>query len=390
MKDTLTIVSTSDTADQIQAALTGAPAPAEPAAKAPEAPAPATPPATPETPTPAPAATEEPAQPTAGDETPPPANETPEQKAERESKRDRRIAKIQSQIDTMVRKREDENRAYELTKAQRETEEAKLAAARAELARLQNGGDPDASPAPPAAAPAKADTPRPTVEGKTFDQPMPKADDTDAAGNPVYPDYDDFIAAVALWSAEKARFEARAEYEAAERARIERESAIRDTQDAVATYNTKLDAFKQTVAHDFDAVADDAAHDVAEIRRELGVRSLDIIDRYTTHDADNGPALVYHLLQHPDEMRRIAQLPMSHQLIELGKLDVRVGTQTPRQDAASPSGPSSVVPPVTQVPEPIQPVGPGSTAPVPRNLDELPYQEYKRIRNQQERDAMQR
>jgi|TARA_R110000824_G_scaffold116455_12_gene267939 hypothetical protein len=157
------------------------------------------------------------------------------------------------------------------------------------------------------------------------------------------------------------------DYEADQRVRIEREQVQRAQGEIVATHTARIDTFRS--AHeDFDAViAEGASLPVTPPMRDAVLNS------------DAGPALMYHLCTNPDECDRIANMHPMAAIKEMGKLEAQI-------EAAIPTGPPSSAKHITQAPPPIKPVGGGATAStVP--LDQLPYQEFKRIRDKQERDA---
>lgn len=404
MSDEITITSTTDSAEEIQATLTGktvAEIKAAAAAAAPPPAAPETPPAKPETPPaaadkpadatppakPAEAKTDEPA------EEPPPANETPEQKAERErlTAAQKRHKQLQEQINESVRKKH-------ASRQEAEAEEARLADLRrkrteleAEVAALE-AKKPSATPA--AGAPATADLEvkiQAAIAAKHAQAPpKPELGDVDAQGKPKYENYEQWTDAVAAWRADRAseaaevRTELRVldrieKQQTADRERIDRESATREHGEHLARFATKSEEFRKTHA-DFDAVVEQARDVVQDLVREVGPHVMDTIERYTTRDADHGPALVYHLSTHTDELERIAKLPPAYQLIELAKLDARMEAAAPPPPARPPAAP------VTQAPPPITPVSGSPTAPgVPP--DDEDFQTYKARRNAEERRA---
>jgi hypothetical protein len=370
--DDITLVSSTDSPEEVQAALTGKTVEAvkaenEAAAAAAKA---AEPPPVPAAKPAADAKAETPAEPAA------PANETPEQKAERERTApwQKRLNKIQTQIDEFTEKKHQ-------TRREAEQEELRLANLRREAAELEAklAAGKSATPAPAAAAdktPTLSDAPS---------VPAPKLEDLNADGSPKFKNYEAWMDAHSEWTIAEAarRSEAvakRAAEEArnADRARIERATADRETQNALAHYGTRLEEFKTTHA-DFDAVVD-AAQPIAQgIVEDLGPDAFAIIDRYTTVDADNGPGIVYYLAQHPAEMERIAKLSPPLQLAALGKIDARL-------EAASTPARPPVAAPVTKAPEPIKPVGssPTTSGVAPDDED---YQAYKARRNAEERAA---
>jgi hypothetical protein len=169
--DTITLISTTDTAEQVQEALTNKPA-EKPEKKSAETPA------------------EKPEE--AATEAPPPA-ETPEQKDERETKEASeaggRLAKrkksIQDEIDDLTRSKHNVRRDVE-------AEEARLYEIRRQREQLEAQKPPD-TPA------AKAPDEKPD-EGR----PEPKLDAVDAAGNAKYATYADYLSDHTAWGREEA------------------------------------------------------------------------------------------------------------------------------------------------------------------------------------------
>jgi hypothetical protein len=160
--------------------------------------------------------------------------------------------------------------------------------------------------------------------------PAPKLDDVNEDGDPLFKNYEEYLAAHGEWvMAEGAR-------------RLEVRQVAARTQEAIHAKHVKaVTAFKRTHT-DFDAALQGAKPAVTELIEEFGPNALGVIDRYTTSDADNGPAIVYHLAQHPEELKRIARLPPALQLAALGKLDAVVAgagsRRRPATAAARPSG----------------------------------------------------
>jgi len=335
--DTITLISTTDTPEQVTAALTGKPV---------EAPA-----------TPPPAAPVDEAAPPPA----PPAEETPEERDTREaseagSRLAKRKAKIQDEIDELTRSKHAVRRDVE-------AEEARLAALRAERPAI------DPSHAPRAQAPPEPAVAAPPDETR----PEPKLDALDDKGVAKYATYEDYLSDHAKWTREEAVAAAKKIVEQeklAERERIERDSASRVVNEHLATYNTDLETFKKTHA-DFDAAFDDAKDAVQETLIGLGPNALKIIDGYTVFDAEDGPALTYYLLKHPDELKAIALKAPHQQVVHLARLDERLRSGTAKATGTSPAAPTP-----TRAPEPIKPVGSGPTATtVP--IDEESFQDYK-------------
>lgn len=349
--DTITLVSTTDTAEQVQEALTSKPA-EKPADKSAETPA-----------------DEKPAD-AAADDKPadaPPANETPEQRDTREaSEAGGRLAKrkksIQDEIDDLTRNKHSVRRDVE-------AEEARLY----DLRRQREGLE-AAQPKPPE-PPAQAKTTTETTEGRA----EPKLDAVDAEGNAKYATYEDYLSDHAVWTKEEAILAARKTLEDernADRERIERESASRAVTERVAAYHANLETFKKTHA-DFDAVFEDAKDAVRDTLIALGPQALKVLDGYTVFDAEDGPALTYYLLKRPDELKAIALKAPQQQIVHLARLEERI-----RQGGAKKSGPSPSAASETKAPEPIKPVGSGPTA-TTVSSDEESFADYRARRERE-------
>lgn len=351
--DTITLVSTTDSAEEVKAALTGKPAKAETPAVEPPA-----------EPVKEPAKEVAPAEGTeAATET---ATETPEQKEERETKEaseaGSRLAKrrksIQDEIDDMTRSKHAVRRDVE-------AEEARLQDLRRQRQELE--GKPVEAKA---AAEKKAAT-----EGRT----EPKLDAVDDKGDAKYATYEDYLSDHAVWTREEAVLAARKfieEEKAADRDRIDRDSANRVATERLASYNTSLEAFKKTHA-DFDAAVEDAREAVQETLVAMGPQALKVIDGYTVFDAEDGPALAYYLLKRPDELKAIAMKAPHQQIVHLARLEERI-----RPASAKKTGPLLTAP-ETKAPQPIKPVGSGPTAATTVPLDEAEYQDYRARRERE-------
>lgn len=71
-------------------------------------------------------------------------------------------------------------------------------------------------------------------------------------------------------------------------------------------------------------------------------------------DSEHGPALQYHLLQHPEEFHAIVSLPERAAVRALGRLEASM--------RAAPTGPAAPTSPKTQADPPLEPVGGSPTA----------------------------
>lgn len=408
----ITIVSTTDSAEDVQAALTGKPAESSEPAKPAETSTPAETSAVPvveakpaETPAApvADAATsdEKPADSAQADDKPA-AQETKDQRdarleTERKNSRERRLAKIQSEIDGYVAKKHETRREAEQAAAELEDLRRRRDQLHAEVEAAEGKRQPVAAPA---SAPASdiaavvAKDPRVVAarQGLAMVGPEPQLDDTNADGTARFGSYEAYVSAVAKWNRTAATAEAKVaaaeeaalakqELTQADRARIERDEATRAQHEILATYNDHLEEFKQRTP-DFDAVFEGAREFIQELVEQRGPQVTNIVDGYTTQDAENGPAIVYHLAQHPEELRQIVALPPRQQIAALARLDERLGSASPAAPAAPARTPAA---PVTRAPEPMKPVGGTPTAPTVSPDDE-PYGAYKARRDREERD----
>ena len=196
--------------------------------------------------------------------------------------------------------------------------------------------------------------------------PAEAAPATPTDGRPNQDDfetYEAFSEAMVDWKVDQRM----GEFQAQEHERIERAQEQRAREEIVARHQARIDTFRSS-HDDFDAVFEQG-------------RNLPVTPpmRDAVLNSEAGPALMYHLCSNPDECDRIANMHPMAAIKEMGKLEAQI-------EAASQTGPSSSARPVTQAPPPIQPVGGGATTST-TPLDQLPYQEFKRIRNEQERVA---
>lgn len=355
MARNLTIESTTDTADQVTEALgrTADPppaAPATPASPVADPPAPVANPPAPDAPT---ADGDAPAAPVADGDAPAAegdaASNAGKALAAHRDRLGKRKASIQGEIDEMVSRRANARRDAE-------AEEARIAKLREEAAALEQ--QITASKAPKAATPPPADA---------------AAAGADPA--PVLKDFDDFekyVDAKALWIARqevaKNRRESQAEQEAQQRAaqqQREQEAAATAQQQVDAAHVERVKAF-EAQTKDFKAVMEAASGlQVPFVAGEFLKRS------------PLGPQLMYHLALNPDDADRLAAMPPPEQHIAMVRLETRL-------ELANQSGPTPAAAPVTQAPPPPKPVGSGRQASTV-SPDELSYQDYKKLREQQTR-----
>ncbi len=345
---TITIASTTDSAEQVQAAL--GLTPTDPPKTA-----------TPETP---PAAVIDEKTPPA-----PPAEPAKEQTLAESTASEAgkalaaRKSKLQERIDNLVRDKHDSAREAQEAKKQVEDLQKRLEAI--EKGEKKPAAKADADLVEPA-APAKA---APAV-GK------PKQDDFDT--------YDDYVEALTDWKTDQ---KLAAREEAAKKADEERQ-----VQTAAAQ---ELDKRKSSIARAAEKYPDwhekVAAAQNVPFNQQMGLYA---------GESEVGPELIYYLATHADKCAEIAALPPAKALLEMAKLEASYHGGTlfnePDDDgvvtASSPAAPEATATATT--PPPVKPAPPVSKAPVmvsrvtggaaaaTKPFDQMSYQEFKQWREQ--------
>lgn len=193
------------------------------------------------------------------------------------------------------------------------------------------------------------------IAGKGQSQPQEEPKPAGPTPRPVSDHYDtheQFIEALTDWKIEQR--EIKRDREAQE------QRAAQSQREQVETWQSRLDSFRDRQP-DYDSAI--AAVDDIKIHKTLEEAII---------TSELGPQLAYELAKDRKELERIAKLGPLAAVRELGKLEARITDRT----AAAPAQR-----PISQAPEPIRPVGKGAATST-RPLDELPYQEYKKRREQ--------
>lgn len=184
--------------------------------------------------------------------------------------------------------------------------------------------------------------------------------------------------------------QARTEEEtAAEREQVGREGHYRQqTQQHFATPEAAQQAINQLrseLAVPFQAR-------VAEITKDIDVKELatqahangpdisdDVRDVLLALHAQGGPEAAVYLAQHPEDRRALSNMPPDVAAVKVAQLAGRLAGE-----GRAVKAPITSAKPLTTTPAPITPVRGSSTkSSVP--LDQKPYQEYRRIRDQQDK-----
>jgi hypothetical protein len=260
---------------------------------------------------------------------------------------------LQKRIDQFRKGEAEAIRARDAERTRRESVERELEALRAGKTAVKPG---EQTPAAPAAAALTSATPQDK-------DPEPSLTDYSGEDGKTY---EQWIADRADWAARKVT----RERDAVESARVERDSAQRAQEQAVANLTERTEAFRATHP-DFDTVLD-ASEAV----------TTDLMTRFI-QNSELGPELAYHLAQHAEESLRIANLAVPEALIALGRLEGRL---TPAE-AVQKTGPAPKAH-VTRAPLPPKPVGARAATVVPD--DDLDTDDWIERRNAQEAEARRR
>lgn len=338
----ITITSTTDTPEQIQAALGTTPPPVEPEVVAPPVEPPAVAPAPDAAPVVPPAAADD--DDDADDEdddAPDPAvSEAARTLGERGRGAKARIGKLRAKLAESERREEELRRTIE---AQKPTPAPEPAPAVVE---------------PPVAAPVAFDKARPVQS--------------------EFEDFDAFTTALADWLAERADFAADQKIAAAEARRQKADADAREKTERDAELKRQQDAYDARLA-----VAKERHADYAEVYEAAKDLSISEIMRDHMRLSDQGPELIYYFAQHPDEAAAIAKLHPMPALVALGRIEAAIESAA-KAPAVPPSTPPPVAPPVpaaapvpvSTAPAPLQRVG-GTVTPQEKRPDEMNHEEYK-------------
>lgn len=367
--DDITLASTSDSLEEVQAALgypaDAAPAPADAAAAPAEAPVPDEPVAEP---------------PVEGDEA------LPEDEAPAEDAADQSAAPKPPRRNRLQERLNELSREAYAAKGREAAKDAENVALRARLAELAAGR-----------APAVPVT-EPPVPASEVVAPEPNPDD--------FPTYDGYTKAMAQWAAKSVAEQVVTEH--AKKAQAD---------DAAARRAEAMQVVNQRYSEQLNVVRD-KYEDFAEVTANDDVRVTQIF-------ADGmklspvGAEMLYHLAKNPEYAAQVHKLgngPLAAR--EFGKLEARLeialgldgkaGDDGGSAASGAPTGPRSVAAPsparkataphaapapsparprvVTRAPDPIRPIDGGNVVST-KPPDQMSFQEYKAYRNRQQREA---
>lgn len=148
----------------------------------------------------------------------------------------------------------------------------------------------------------------------------------------------------------------------------EQESLKKETQAKINTFNQRVDEFVAKHKDYHDLVAD-----CADIAVGSAIQNVIL-------ESENGPELIYALAKDPEELERIASLPVALGLRELGKFEARLlGTkEEPSQKKL-----------ITKAPAPIEPVAPRATTTTKKTIfdEDIDQATYESMRRKQQKSA---
>lgn len=179
----------------------------------------------------------------------------------------------------------------------------------------------------------------------------PKADDFET--------HEEYLEAVAEW-----KFEQRE----AQKAQKAKEAELKaEFQKIEESHNKRLAEFRKTQA-DFDEVVSEFIEEHGDVQFSPALNEF-------IKTSENGPAVLYDLLKNPSEFERLNSLSYGAANREIGKLEAKF-----IKASESEVEPKTVK--TTKAPAPINPVGSKASA-VAKSLDEMDYEEYRKVRAEQ-------
>lgn len=203
--------------------------------------------------------------------------------------------------------------------------------------------------------PVQQQAPPEPVQAAPEAKPKPKQED--------FQTYEEWVEAVSDW-----KFDQRIAKMEAEAAQAEAREAEREIQE---TYSERVAEFKKTHA-DWDETINQ------DMTLPPGVGQ-------TILELENGPEVAYYLGKHPDAAKRLNQMNPYTAIAEVGRIAATLG----RDEAISNPGFRTDRIPVSNAPAPIKPLS-GHATKSTKDLGEMDYQEYRRIRDQQEKSRYKR
>ncbi len=204
----------------------------------------------------------------------------------------------------------------------------------------------------------KGEKAAPAAEAKDEKEATAEVADDPEPTEEQFADYRQFVKAQARWEARQEFRDQLTKIEAKEAEKV----ALEQQQAEVKEFKGRLEEARERY-DDFDEVIG---------RRNIQVPQV-VVD--TIPGLENGPDVMYYLAQHPDVCEKLMEMKPHRAVAEIGKIAAAL---EPKED----DEPSSTARGVSKAPAPIRPIG-GSATKSSVQADQLPYQEFKKLRNAQ-------
>lgn len=210
---------------------------------------------------------------------------------------------------------------------------------------------------------------RSTEKKSPEDDSSQQVDNSQSSGEPQEEDFEnhkDYVKALAKWT-----------YEQEKKADEEKNSQTKaksDYEKKLSTHSERVAEFKKEHS-DFDDVVADLVEEYGDVKFS-GPLEASILS------SENGPALVYELAKNPDQLMRINKLNALDCAREIGKIEARLEKNQespPKQKKAT----------TTKAPPPVKPVGGKSTRATAKSIydENLSFAEYEKLRSEQMRSG---
>ena len=195
---------------------------------------------------------------------------------------------------------------------------------------------------------------RAQTTAKPIEPVIPPKDLTTRPKATDFATHDEYLEQLVEWKADQKI--------AAIQTKRQQDEAKTQVQNKFNTHNSRVISFKES-HEDFDEVIDN----VSTIPMSIAVQESIL-------DSDHGPEMMYALGNDPKEFKRICSLPPLQAAREMGKLETKF-----IKPATTSSNEKT-----TRAPKPVSPVRTrGASVPKDLNDPNLPYEEFKRLRNEE-------
>jgi hypothetical protein len=200
----------------------------------------------------------------------------------------------------------------------------------------------------------KSSKPQPEVK-----EPEKKADTSSKPKPDDFEKHEDYVEALTEWKADQ-----KIEKKFADRDRQEKESRAKSEKEKlIKTHSDRLKEFKKSHV-DFD-----------EVFSEISDERVSPVLESAILESENGPELMYELARNPDEFRRINGLDAVSAARAIGRFEAAFQKGSSEETEAEPKK--------TKAPAPIKPVGSKASQPKTSKDDNLPYDEWRKVRDQE-------